>query len=141
MRPSPRPVEESDLAKMLLDNLLDDREAESGPPHPRRHIRFGEPLPIFRKADTGIEHVDDEALLLLVQLQLDTISGNAMLTTIPPTLNGFNAILDNIRESLRKLATVAHHAEIALRGLEDKGDRRVRDLVKEQRLTSDLVDI
>ena len=45
--------------------------------------------------------------------RIDAVTSEAMLATIFPSFNGFHAILDNVRQSLSKLAPVAHHAHTA----------------------------
>ena len=79
--------------------------------------------------------------ILLVQTQLDAVASETVLTTITSTFNCFNAILDDVRQRLGKLSTVAHHAELALRRVEHEADRRVRDFVQEQGLAGDLMDV
>ena len=64
-----------------------------------------------------------------------------MFTTFLSSFNGFDAVLHNICKCLSKLPPIAHHAEFALRRVEDEGESRVRDLMQEQRLAGDLVDV
>ena len=114
MRPAAGPVEKGDLAQMLLDDLLDDREAEAGAAHAGRHIGLGQPLAVLGEADAGVEHVDDELPVLVVQLQLDAIAGEAMLAAIASAFDRLDAILDDIGQRLGELAAIADHAEFAV---------------------------
>src|SRR5439155_18536125 len=107
MRAPAGPVEEGDLAHMLLDDLLDDREPQASAADPRRHVWLGQPLAIFGKADARVEHVDDEMFILLVHAQLYAIAGEAMLAAILASFNGFNAVLHDICKCLGELAPVA----------------------------------
>src|SRR6185437_4317973 len=84
---------------------------------PGRHIGFGQPLAVLRKAHAGVEHVDDEQPVLLMHLQVDAIAGEAVLTTIASAFNGFHGILYDIGQRLRELAPVADHRKIAGWGL------------------------
>ena len=95
-RAAPRPVEERDLAHMLLDDLLDDREPQARAAHPRGYIRLGQPLAVLGKSYAGIHHVNDQLPVFPLDAQLDTIAGNAVLAAITPAFNGFDAILDDI---------------------------------------------
>src|SRR5690349_10176085 len=131
MRPPALPVEKRYLAHMLLDDLLDDGETETGAANPRRHVRFGQPFAVLGKSDAGVEHVDHQQIVLIVKLQLDTVAGKAVLTTIPSTFNGFYAVLDDICQGLGELSAITDHAEIALRRLEREGNRGMSDLVEE----------
>ena len=142
MRAAARPVEEGDLAHMLLDDLLDDREAEPGAPHARRHIGLGQPLAVLGKADAGVEHVDDEvarprscsfsstrspARLCSPRLRLLSMASTPFLTTFVSAW-----------ASWRRSQTIRNSP---CRRLEREADRRMRDLVQEQRLARDLVDV
>ena len=100
VRPSPGAVEEGDLAPMLLDNLLDDRETKARPPHPRRHVGLRQPFTVFGKADACVQHVDDEVADVVVELQLDAIAGDTVFAAISSSFNGFYAVFDNVRECL-----------------------------------------
>jgi len=141
MRAAARPVEEGDLAEMLLDDLLHDREAEARAAHARRHVRLGQPLPLFRKADAGVHDVDDQLAIVLADLQVDAIAGEVVLSPAPPRLDRLDGVLDDVAERLPKLSTVGDHVEGALRRLKSEADAGMRDLVKEQRLASNLVNI
>src|SRR4051794_30258243 len=55
MSPPARTVEEGDLAHMLLDDLLDDRQAQPGAAHPGGHIGLGQALPILGQPDSGVQ--------------------------------------------------------------------------------------
>jgi hypothetical protein len=66
-----------------------------------------------------------------VQLQLDAIASNAVLTAIPPSFNSFHRVLDDISERLPKLAAVANHEELAVRWVEREADGGMRDLMEE----------
>ena len=126
-----RPVEEGDFAHMLLDDLLDDREPKPRAPHPRCHIGFGQPLAILRKTHAGIKDIDDQVRAILVQPNINAIAGDAVLATISPSFNSFHAVLDDVRKSLRKLASIADHSEFALWRLKRETDRRMSHFVKE----------
>ena len=89
--PAAPAVEKGDLAHMLLDDLLDDREPEAGAAHPRRHVGLGQPLAVLGKADAGVEQVDDELRPVLANLQVDAVAGEAMLAAIAPAFNRFDA--------------------------------------------------
>ena len=56
--------------------------------------------------------------------QLDAVASEAVLAAIFLSFNGFDAVLDDICKRLSQLATVAHHAEIALRRVEDEAESR-----------------
>ena len=51
-------VLELDLAEMLLDDLLDDGEAEAGALGAGGHIGLGHPRPLGRQADAGVGDLD-----------------------------------------------------------------------------------
>src|SRR5436190_14045226 len=141
VRAAARPVEEGDLAHMFLNDLLDDGEAQTGPSHSRGHIGLGQPLALLRKADPGIENVDNEIVVLAMKLQLNAVSSEAMLTTISAGFNGFNTVFHNIGERLGELPSIADHAELPARRVDGEVDRGMSDFVKEQRLTGDVVHI
>src|SRR5688572_21712807 len=126
---------------MLLDDLLDDRQAEAGAADPRGHVRLGQPLAVFGQADAGVENVDDELAVVALQTNLDAVPGQTMLAAISPCFNGFNTVFYNIGESLGELAAIANHWELAFRRLERERDGGMRNLVQEQRLADDVVDI
>src|SRR5256885_6744704 len=104
---------------MLLDDLLDDREAKPGAAHPRRHVRLGQPLAVFGKPHAGIEDVDHKVAVLVVELKFDAVAGEAMLAAIHPSFNGFDAVLYNVGQRLRELAAVADHAALPVPRAED----------------------
>src|SRR5439155_1451506 len=95
---------------MFLDDLLDDREPEPGPPHPRRHIRFRQPLAVLGEPDAGIDNVDHQLVVFAVELQLNTIAGEAVFAAVSPCLNRFDAVLDVICRRLGKLPAVTDQA-------------------------------
>ncbi len=87
MGPAPCPVEEGDLAAVLLDDLLDDREPEPGAAHPSRHVGLGQPLAILGQADAGIENVDHELLAFAPKAQVDAVAGLPELPDVKIEIN------------------------------------------------------
>src|SRR3990167_11414341 len=60
-RPLPRRiVRKLEFAIMLLDDLLHDREAQSGAALPRRHIGFGDGITRLRQADPVVSNTDQD---------------------------------------------------------------------------------
>ena len=127
---------------MLLDDLLDDREAEAGAAHPRRHIRLGQPLAVLGQADAGVENVDDQLVPVASCTRSSTRSPARLCSPrLRRDFNRFDRVLDDIGQRLAELAAVADHHELALERLDDEADPGMRDFVQEQRLAGDLVDI
>src|SRR5689334_3045205 len=56
---------------MLLDDALDDREAEAGAARARRHIGLGQPVAVGRQADAGVLDRDDQLPAVLAQADRD----------------------------------------------------------------------
>src|SRR4051794_11338242 len=86
--PAARAIEKGDLAHMLLDDFLDDRQAQPGAAHARRHIGLGQAFAILGQPDACIEHVDDQLVALAPEAQIDAIAGQAVLAASLPAFNG-----------------------------------------------------
>ena len=54
------------------------------PAHPRRHVRLGQPLAVLGQADAGVEQVDDELVVLVLELQVDAVAGKTVFAAITP---------------------------------------------------------
>ena len=59
----------------------------------------------------------------------------------PAGLDRFDGIFDHVAKRLPKLPAIADHVEFAFQRLQTETDPRMRDLMKEERLTRDFVDI
>src|SRR5258708_13210267 len=102
MRSAARPVEESNFAIMLFDDLLYDRESEASPPHPRCHIGLTHPLAVLRKSNSRIQYVNAKTPPLPATLPFDTVSPNAMLPPISPSSTPSHPILPHRLPPLTK---------------------------------------
>src|SRR3546814_16624708 len=68
----------SDFAEMLLDDLLDDREAQPRTLLPGRHVRFDNPVALGGQSNTVVLNGNSQlAFLIIVQPHLDTEIGRA----------------------------------------------------------------
>src|SRR3546814_10162651 len=91
----------SDFAEMLLDDLLDDREAQPRTLLPGRHVRFDNPVALGGQSNTVVLNGNSQlAFLIIVQPHLDTAIRSLLFGN---GFNGFNGILDDIGQSLPDL--------------------------------------
>ena len=79
-----RLVEERDLPAMFLDNFLDDRETETGSPHPCGDVRLHQPFAVIRKPGAGVDHINHHLLALIMKAHFDTISAEMVFPTGKP---------------------------------------------------------
>ena len=61
-------VVELDAPEMLLDDLLDDCEAQPRPPDARRHIWFRQPLALLGQPYARVQDVDDQMPIVFADL-------------------------------------------------------------------------
>src|SRR5689334_6850494 len=122
---------------MVLDDLLDDGEAEARALGPSRHIGLGQSPALGRQADAAVGYLDPEAALLL-----DDADGDAVALTSAPfialLLNSLDAVLDNVGHRLPEQPPVADQVRTRIGRLEAERDVRMRDLVEEDRLANDV---
>src|SRR3954462_9357370 len=94
-RATPECVLELDLAEMLLDDLLDDGEAEAGALGAGGHVGLGHPRPFGRQADAGVTDLDPDLGSLLADRDGDAIGVRRLtaLSLLAFPLNRFDAVL------------------------------------------------
>src|SRR3954467_11233141 len=95
-RAAPRYVLELDLAEMLLDDLLDDGEAEPGALGAGGHIGLGHPRPLGGEADAGVGDLDRNLAPLLADGDADAILALAALALLALLLDRLDAVLDDV---------------------------------------------
>src|SRR5436309_8649388 len=87
---------ELDLAEMLLDDLLDDGEAEPGALGAGGHIGFGHPRPFDREADAGVDDLDRDLAPLFADRDPDLVLALATLAPLALELDRLDRVLDDV---------------------------------------------
>jgi len=72
--PATWPIEKRNLAKMFLDDLLNDREPEASPANACCHIRLGKPFAFLGESDPGVINIDDKLLGVAAKVEVDAVA-------------------------------------------------------------------
>src|SRR3546814_1915960 len=113
----------SDLAEMLLDDFLDDRETQASAADTGRHIGFGDPIPFAWEPDAIVDYRDHKLISLL---------GNGDFHLAVPVIDlaarfdGLGRVLDEIGARLRNLTAVANQNRKFIVCNQCVGDRLIR---------------
>src|SRR3546814_13651264 len=96
---------------MLLDDLLDDREAETGPALARRHIGFGDRIARLGQPDAVVGDANDN---LTPRTDFERRADMARCDGIGVFIfffNRFDSIFNDIRHRLRQETAIADRSE------------------------------
>lgn len=124
-----------DNTQVLLDDLLDDGQAQPGAAGAGGHIRLDDPLAVERQADPVVLDRDDDAHALAADADADRA---ALALALSPGLNRLDAVLDDVGERLPNLPPVADKLGRRDVMVELEADAGMRNLVEKQRLADDV---
>src|SRR5512139_2606082 len=94
-----------EIAAMLLDDLLDDRESEASALLARRHVGLEDAHPTLRQADAVVGYADRELPLVGSDLDFDSsaVIGSGL---APLRLDRFGCVLEHVGHRLAELVAI-----------------------------------